>query len=81
MNERVFATLDGNEAVARVAYRLSEVLRHLPHHAIFAHGGMGRCLGLWRPAQHLGHGALGDSKCRVKGGPPEPSMDPSRPGH
>jgi hypothetical protein len=30
MKERVFATLDGNEAVARVAYRLSEVCAIYP---------------------------------------------------
>ena len=36
------ATVDGNEAAASVAYRLAEILLHLPDHPLFANGRAGR---------------------------------------
>jgi len=77
MTDQIFATLDGNEAVARVAYRLSEVVAIYP---ITPSSPMGEWAdawastnqpNIWGPYPPLW-------KCRVKGGRQGPYMEPCK---
>ena len=58
--EPSIACVDGNEAAARIAHRLAEVVPDLPDHAGLADGRARRRLERDGPAQPLGHRARGD---------------------
>jgi pyruvate-ferredoxin/flavodoxin oxidoreductase len=79
MKERVFATLDGNEAVARTAYRLSEVCAIYP---ITPSSPMGEWADAWASGDQPNIWGTVPSvvEMQSEGGPPGPFMDRSRPG-
>jgi pyruvate-ferredoxin/flavodoxin oxidoreductase len=75
MNSKTYATIDGNEAVARVAYRLNEVIAIYP---ITPSSPMGEWADAWasaRATQPLGNHPRLSSKCRAKGAQQGPFTD------
>ena len=76
---RAIATIDGNEAVASVAYRLNEVIAIYP---ITPSSPMGEWADQWASegqAEHLGHGARRWSRCRARAARPAPCTARCRP--
>ena len=79
MATREMITVDGNEAAASVAHRVSEVIAIYP---ITPSSTMGELADEWSAAgqeEHLGHRARRWSRCSPRAAPPAPCTARCRP--